>query len=62
MLIDKRFGRAWTEGMIRSVLNTAQADGVIVDRTRNVWDTREWIEWAVKWTAAADAGINFVKN
>ena len=53
-LIDKRFGRAWTENMIRSVLATAQTDGVIVDRTVNVHATCEWVGWAMRWTRKAE--------
>lgn len=55
-LVDKRFGRAWNLSMVRSVLATCQADGVIVDRTANIYDTAEWCKWARGWTAKARHG------
>lgn len=55
-LVDKRFGRAWNLDMVRSVLATAQDDGVIVDRTEHVGGTVEWVRWAVRWTEKATHG------
>lgn len=55
-LIDKTFGRGWTENMVRSVLATAQADGVIVDRTATLHGTCEWVGWAMGWTRKAEHG------
>lgn len=52
-IVDKRFGRAWTEGMVRGVLWAAMREGVKVDRTADVAGTVAWVRGLVGWTRKA---------
>lgn len=53
-LVDKRYGRGWTEAMLRAVLWSAMGRGVMVDRTANVAGTVEWVRGIVKWSRKAE--------
>lgn len=49
-IVDKGFGRAWTQGMIRGVLWAAARQGVKIDRTGDVAGTVEWVRGLVAWS------------
>ena len=50
VLVDKRFGRAWSERSLHGVLWSVMAEGVRVDRTADVPGTVEWVQWMVAWS------------
>lgn len=53
-LVDKRYGRGWTEAMLRAVLWSAQSRGINIDRTANIAGTCDWVQAVVKWSRKAN--------
>lgn len=49
-LVDKSWGRGWTEGAMRGVLWGAVRAGIGVDRTDGIAGTVAWVQAMVKWS------------
>ena len=52
-LVEKQYGRGWSEGQLRAVLWGAMARGVKVDRTRDIAGTVTWVRGMVEWSRKA---------